>query len=412
MTFVQVRRGFIWMYRSPRLVRSAVSSDALFPLFLSALRQPTTFLQHSIYYVRCYSTQYTVDMIASDTCEWKYDGECDASTIYCAADTDCFDCDPCRVHRDDCTACLTANPLCGYCQLPSGAGVCLSMGYVDFIPDLCTEDGGSEWITSASSASDQCGALQELGGEASCDRSVCEYEYDAECDVGLFCPSNTDCFDCDPCQLYSASCEGCLSEEGCQFGYMSILSRTQRVCSSEANAAAATASSLVDVVYVASCDGSDGGGNTPAGSPSEPLAPTPALDYSCDYGNDSCRYQLDGVCDAGTVFCRRGSDCLDCDPCLEHRFGGCEACTAAGCAWCPGEALCLSTGFDASGFPDSLTTCTAASDFVTTCEATPEIDDPLYDSQSWLFDMVNVKEAWDMGYSKWMHALGCFSPAS
>jgi hypothetical protein len=35
------------------------------------------------------------------------------------------------------------------------------------------------------------------------------------CDAGLYCPTDTDCFDCDPCQAYSfTSCQDCTAN-GC-----------------------------------------------------------------------------------------------------------------------------------------------------------------------------------------------------
>lgn len=269
------------------------------------------------------------------------------------------------------------------------------MGYLEFMPDLCSEDGGTEWVTQGA----QCAAQAEQG---TCDRTVCPYEYDAECDVGLFCPANTDCFDCDPCQLFSSSCAGCTSEDGCQYGMMEVpllfglVGFTQGVCSSAANAAAALADTSVDITYVDSCDDID---STPSATPGLPQAPTPALDYTCDTTSDACVYQLDGECDAGTVFCRRGSDCLDCDPCMEHRFNGCSACTAAGCSWCAADAMCISSSLDVTAFPDSLAQCSTPSDYVETCEDNGDEEDPLFNSQSWLFDLVNVQEAWDMGYS-------------
>jgi hypothetical protein len=137
----------------------------------------------------------------------------------------------------------------------------------------------------------------------------------------------------------------------------------------------------------------------PVTSPSRPTATIGS--YECDYANDSCLFPYDDVCDAGTPFCKAGSDCFDCDPCQALRLKGCNACTAAGCLWCGAEALCLSPSTDVL-VPVTIS-CTAA-DFVNTCDALESTDDdqfsdPLRESQNWAFEQVNIKAAWDMGYS-------------
>jgi hypothetical protein len=144
-----------------------------------------------------------------------------------------------------------------------------------------------------------------------------------------------------------------------------------------------------------------------------PTAPTPTVtspnrptatigSYECDYANDSCLFPYDDVCDAGTAFCKAGSDCFDCDPCQALRLKGCNACTAAGCLWCGAEALCLSSTIGVL-VPAATISCKAA-DFVTTCDALESTDDdqfsdPLRESQNWVFEQVNIKAAWEMGYS-------------
>jgi hypothetical protein len=133
-----------------------------------------------------------------------------------------------------------------------------------------------------------------------------------------------------------------------------------------------------------------------------PTPPTTIGPYSCDYSDDSCRFIFDGKCDAGTPFCPdTNSDCFDCDPCQTFRLEGCAACTAAGCVWCASDALCLSTSVDAV-VPSGVLSCTT-SDFVKTCtnENTDDdrFGDPLRESQSWVFEQINLKAAWDLGYS-------------
>jgi hypothetical protein len=143
----------------------------------------------------------------------------------------------------------------------------------------------------------------------------------------------------------------------------------------------------------------------PAVAPPLPTRPTATIgSYECDYENDSCLLRFDGVCDAGTAFCKTGSDCFDCDPCQTLRYGGCNVCTAAGCLWCGAEALCLSTTTNVL-VPVTIS-CTAA-DFVNTCEALESTDDdqfsdPLRESQNWALEQVNIKAAWDMGYSTFL----------
>jgi hypothetical protein len=66
---------------------------------------------------------------------------------------------------------------------------------------------------------------------------------------------------------------------------------------------------------------------------------------SCDYARDSCMHAMDGECNEGdSIFkvCDPNTDCLDCDPCQQKRYDGCDACVAAGCYWCPLDSLCLS----------------------------------------------------------------------
>ena len=81
----------------------------------------------------------------------------------------------------------------------------------------------------------------------------------------------------------------------------------------------------------------------------------------------------------------------DCFSCIEKD----------GCYWCPGDALCTSGPI----FLDTATavirnnSCTVPEDFVTdTCTADGNFfSDPLYSSQKWIFDMINIEEVWAKG---------------
>lgn len=123
----------------------------------------------------------------------------------------------------------------------------------------------------------------------------------------------------------------------------------------------------------------------------------------CDIQADECIYQNDGLCDVPD-FCDAGSDCVDCSPCQQYRFAGCEACTTATdaeCFWCGAdEAACLPIGAPLIGPPGITYTCTAEDD-VTECPANENpFPDPLFDSMNWAFELINIKPVWAAGISK------------
>jgi hypothetical protein len=131
-------------------------------------------------------------------------------------------------------------------------------------------------------------------------------------------------------------------------------------------------------------------------------------DGQCDAANDSCDYQNNGVCDTyGTsVDCAMGTDCFDCDPCMKHRMTSCETCASNGCLWCGADALCVSEG---AVLPEAMLTCTL-SNLKSTCPAKNlnPFSDPLYDAFAWAFDLINVKQVWAQGISKWLLLGGLF----
>ena len=249
-------------------------------------------------------------------------------------------------------------------------GVCSSPVFATTLPLTCLASGGTAFTTTCD---DNGGAPVQ---NDSCDvlNDVCAYAFDLVCDVGSLCPANSDCFDCDLFLEYRGlGCEICISNGGwyCEtnlkFG----------ICSSPDIAAA-----VPDIC-------SDSGG-----SPYTSTCGDTPQEGTCDFANDPCVYVNDGACDAG-VFCPNNSDCFDCSPCMDHRFEGCDACTAAGCLWCGADASCLPPGGE--DFLPSSFQCTAT-DFATTCPATA-LNDPLYEASTWIFDLVKVPAVWAMGIS-------------
>jgi hypothetical protein len=98
-----------------------------------------------------------------------------------------------------------------------------------------------------------------------------------------------------------------------------------------------------------------------------------AQDFTCEEV-DSCAFVEDGVCDSSLgenprEGCETG-DCVDCDECGQFDFS-CDGCiNAAGCFWCPGDALCynsqlyvLGSCTQPSDYVDESGTCTQPGDF-------------------------------------------------
>lgn len=133
-----------------------------------------------------------------------------------------------------------------------------------------------------------------------------------------------------------------------------------------------------------------------------PAASQPTTTTACtaaQFQTDTCAYQYDGVCDAGTA-CNAGTDCFDCDPCHAYRFEGCATCTAAGCLWCGQDATCVTDGSTLLG-----TMSCNASDFVSTCDGTSTTSsdvfaDPFYDADVWIYNLINIQDVWKSGISK------------
>jgi hypothetical protein len=64
------------------------------------------------------------------------------SYTYYLLGTDCYDCDPCVAYAKDGCASCTAQSNCGWCKTgASGIDFCLSTGFIEAMPSLCSEDG-------------------------------------------------------------------------------------------------------------------------------------------------------------------------------------------------------------------------------------------------------------------------------
>jgi len=120
----------------------------------------------------------------------------------------------------------------------------------------------------------------------------------------------------------------------------------------------------------------------------------------------NCPYIADGTCDAGN-FCPSNSDCFDCDTCQQMN-GNCEMCAQSGCVYCPSDGLCLTQPINEQVWKSvilqnpatsRLPACLSESDWTTSCTVPPDspYSDPLYSSQEWVFDMMNVQSVWEQG---------------
>jgi len=305
-------------------------------------------------------------------------GLCDEG-YSCAPYTDCADCDPLRSLSYSCNQCVAAGGL--YCWGgPDGLFGGFGQNYCNspaLAEDFCQEESSGTPFYSACEPSrdfSQCD-LQDTS---------CRYSFDFLCDAGRSCAPNSDCFDCDPMMLYRDSCALCIAKGGefCTTG------TNETVCSSPGIAAE----------FPTFC--SDDGG-TPY------QTECPVIEETCDFENDPCDQQFDGICNAG-VDCPANSDCYDCSECTQLRTLGCEGCTNAGCVWCGAEALCMPPG---GGIPPPFNldwsniglayTCTDQ-DFVSTCEAPdsslPFDPPPFFEANDWVYEMINIKPVWASGF--------------
>ena len=221
--------------------------------------------------------------LLNDPCEFTLDLECDdpSGLNFCPSNSDCFDCDPFQLFRDQgCDACVANGGR--YCETVDRIPVCSSPDIAAQAPNACFGGGGTLYVSTCD-APGGCDLLND----------PCASTLDLVCHdpSGLnTCPSNSDCFDCDPFQQFrSGGCDACIANGGryCE------TAENVPVCSDPAIAALTPNACL-------------GGGGTPYLSTCD--APG-----GCDILNDSCNFPRDLECDAGT-FCPGSSDCFDCDP--------------------------------------------------------------------------------------------------
>jgi hypothetical protein len=330
--------------------------------------------------------------ILTDTCSTALNGVCDAGGgSICDLGTDCFDCDPCQAYTLDCEECIAEG--CWYASFPSklypgtDIGLCNSYDIASVIPSIAVNEGGTAYQSS-------CTPSSEPVGSTTCDfdSDFCSYQLDGVCDAGTYCDDNSDCFDCDPCQTYSA-CDEC-TQADCMWCSDGLSGQ----CSSSDAAKAYPNACGYGTSYARTCSSTSAGGGGGENATDDLVPPT---SYTCDGSGDTCPFTFNGECDANGFICAAvNSDCFDCDPCRAYRFQGCEACASApeGCQWCGADASCKSPGVT---IPDTMFTC-AESDFVTSCPAstTAFFSDPLYDAMVWLYDLVKVRPVWEAGYSK------------
>jgi hypothetical protein len=126
--------------------------------------------------------------------------------------------------------------------------------------------------------------------------------------------------------------------------------------------------------------------------------------------NDSCPSRLDGVCDSELGSnpkpdCQ-GGDCADCDQCMQY-VDDCGGCVANGCYWCPSDTTCFNS--PNNNHLNIFSECRTPDDFEQSCpslanssDLEPKFNsnffqDPLYDWQAWVFDMIHVLPVWQQG---------------
>jgi len=125
---------------------------------------------------------------------------------------------------------------------------------------------------------------------------------------------------------------------------------------------------------------------------------------TCDHLADTtCDWKYDKECDALSLPQCATGDCFDCDACLTFSYN-CNVCVAAGCFWCPGDAVCLTQALGPEVWdlnPEKSPSCRLEADWKTTCEAVNPADnvftDPLYDAMKWSYQLINVEQVWRDG---------------
>jgi len=155
--------------------------------------------------------------ILNDPCQYAFDLECDdpSGLNFCPANSDCFDCDPLLQFREQgCEACIANGGR--FCETAMGTPVCSSPEIAALAPNACSGGGGTPYASSCRGGGDP--PVPPAAGDCDILNDPCQYAFDLECDdpSGLnFCPTNSDCFDCDPLQQFAAlGCKTCITNGG------------------------------------------------------------------------------------------------------------------------------------------------------------------------------------------------------
>ena len=168
--------------------------------------------------------------------------------------------------------------------------------------------------------------------------SELNYLNDGLCDGGGDCPLGEDCVDCDPCRDYNLDCQACqqaaANDQGCVYCASTLSCVSQDI--------ADVYTDICDEPFVLSLQ------ECP---PPPTVQCTPqeiAQDFLQDPNTNQCallEYLADGFCDVtidGTGSCLLGTDCYDCDPCMEYS-GNCASCIdSQGCLYSSVETACRS----------------------------------------------------------------------
>ena len=132
-----------------------------------------------------------------------------------------------------------------------------------------------------------------------------------------------------------------------------------------------------------------------------------------------CRYSNNNKCNNPANCTGACADFFDCH--VEGFMDAhltCASCIGAGGVWCAAAALCLpwppgslltthsafSTYFSyfSTFRPDDASLCPVGTSWVSSCSSVatnPIGNDPMYEAQSWVYDLINVKPVWQAGYT-------------
>ena len=132
------------------------------------------------------------------------------------------------------------------------------------------------------------------------------------------------------------------------------------------------------------------------------LALLPSVSTCSASDVDTCQYPRDGECDNPQYCTGTCADFYDCQVARPNDIT-CADCLAGRGAWCAAAATCFSEvqSADSLTYGDGLLCPDASAWETATCPntTTQVYDDPMYETQSWVYGLVNVAPAWRMGYT-------------